>query len=168
MKLNELKTGELVFIDANIFLYHFTGASKECKEFLKRCEAKDLLGITGLTVLAEVCHRLMIAEAIKHGLIRPTRPTLQLQKKPEIIKRLSEYSAQITNIMSWGIKVINPPEYILKESQIYRTQFGLLTNDSFIPVYMKLANTEKLITNDRVFTRISPLRIYSPSDVGSS
>lgn len=165
MKLNELKTKESVFIDANIFLYHFTGVSKDCREFLKRCELKDLFGITGLTVLAEVCHRLMIAEAIKHRLIHPLRPTLQLQKKPEIIKGLSEYSAQIMNIIDWGIKIIYLPEDILIKSQVYRTQFGLLTNDSFIPIYMRLANTEKLATNDQAFGRIPPLHIYSPSDI---
>ncbi len=165
MKLNELKNGETVFIDANIFLYHFTGISKDCKELLRRCETKELFGVTGFTVLAEVCHHLMIAEAIKRRLIRSLRPTAQLQKKPEIIKRLSEYSAQIMNITSWGIRVIYPSEDIFTESQIYRTQFGLLTNDSFIPVYMRLANTDKLITNDRAFTCIPSLHIYFPSDI---
>lgn len=165
MKLNELKTQDTVFIDANIFLYHFTGVSYECKEFLKRCEAKDLLGVTSLTVITEVCHHLMIAEAIKEGFVSTARPTVQLQRKPEIVKKLSEYSAQIMNIMDWGIKIITPPPDILIKSQVYRTQFGLLTNDSFIPVYMKLANTDKLVTFDQAFTRLPSLAIYSPSDI---
>jgi len=165
MKFNEIKNGETVFIDANIFLYHFTGISKDCKELLKKCETKEIFGVTSFTVLAEICHHLMIAEAIKRGLIRSLRPAGQLQKKPEIIARLSEYSAQIMNIASWGIKVIYPSEGIFTESQIYRTQFGLLTNDSFIPVQMRLANTDKLITNDQAFTRIPSLHIYFPSDI---
>jgi len=166
MKLSELKKGEDVFIDANIFLYHFTGVSQECKEFLKRCETRDLSGITGPTILAEVCHHMMIVEAIKRGLISPSKPTVQLQKKPEIVQNLSEYSVQTMNITTWGIKVINAPEDMLIKSQIYRTQFGLLTNDSFIPVYMKLANTDNLATHDQAFTRIPSLRIYCPSDIG--
>lgn len=165
MKLSELKTGESVFIDANIFLYHFTGVSCDCKEFLKRCETKDLFGITGLSVLAEVNHRLMIAEAIKCGFITSVRPAIQLEKKFEVIKGLSEYSAQVMNIMNWGIKVVPTPEDILRESQIYRTQFGLLTNDSFMPVYMKFATTNKLATNDRAFARIPSLHLYLPSDI---
>lgn len=165
MKLTELKSGDTVFIDANIFLYHFTGASKECKEFLKRCEANDLFGVTGVTVMAEVCHRLMIAEAIQQKHITSTKPAQQLQNKPEVIKRLSEYSAQLMNITSWGIKLIYPPEDIFIKSQIYRTQFGFLTNDSFIPVYMALANTDKLATNDRAFSNIPSLSLYLPSDI---
>ena len=165
MRLNELKTGETVFIDSNIFLYHFTGVSKDCKEFLKRCEMQDLLGITGVTILAEVCHRLIIAEAIGRKLIRSKRPTIQLQKKPEIIKGLSEYSAQLLNLMDWDIKVISLAEDMVLKSQVFRSQFGLLTHDSFIPIYMRLANTNKLATNDKAFSHISSLEVYSPSDV---
>lgn len=165
MRQNEIKSGETVFIDANIFLYHFTGASKDCKELLKRCEMKDLFGITGFTVFAEVCHHLMIAEAIKRKFINPQKPVAQLQKKPEIIKGLSEYSVQVMNIINWGIGIIYPPEDIFLKSQVYRTQFGLLTNDSFIPVYMKSANTDSLFTNDQAFNRIPSLRIYSPCDI---
>ncbi|MDP2941779.1 MAG: type II toxin-antitoxin system VapC family toxin [Candidatus Omnitrophota bacterium] len=165
MKLNEIKSGESVFIDTNIFLYHFTGVSKHCREFLMRCESKDLFGATGFTILSELCHRLMIAEAIRRGFISASRPAIQLQKKPEAIKKLSEYSACVMNIITWGIKVVQPPEDILMESQAYRTQFGLLTNDSFIPIYMKQANINKLATNDRIFSRIPTLHTYSPSDI---
>ncbi|GFP25832.1 hypothetical protein HKBW3S25_01313, partial [Candidatus Hakubella thermalkaliphila] len=30
MRFDELPPGEAVFIDANIFVYHFTGISEEC------------------------------------------------------------------------------------------------------------------------------------------
>lgn len=64
MRLNEIKDDETVFIDANIFIYHFTGASVECKEFLKDCARKRFKAFTSMTVLAEVCHRLMAIEAV--------------------------------------------------------------------------------------------------------
>jgi predicted nucleic acid-binding protein len=165
MTLSQLRSGERVFIDANIFLYHFTGVSEECKEFLKRCEAGDLYGVTGLTVMAEVCHRLMIAEAIRRGLIRSSKPVAQLQRKPEVVRMLSEYSAEIMNITGWGILVMDLEKDALMQSQVYRTQFGLLTNDSFILVYMRIANTDKLATNDKAFARIPSIRVYSPSDI---
>jgi predicted nucleic acid-binding protein len=37
MRLDEIEPGEKCFIDANIFIYHFTGASEECSSFLTRC-----------------------------------------------------------------------------------------------------------------------------------
>ena len=69
------------------------------------------------------------------------------------------------NILSWGIKIIGPPEDMLLKSQVFRNQSGLLTNDSFIPVYMRLAGTDKLATNDKGFARIPSLHTYLPSDI---
>jgi len=42
MKLSEIESGESVFIDANIFIYHFTGISEESSFFLKQCEEREL------------------------------------------------------------------------------------------------------------------------------
>lgn len=42
MKLYELKAGENVFIDANIFIYSFGAQSAECRELLLKCAKKEL------------------------------------------------------------------------------------------------------------------------------
>ena len=64
MRLESIPSGTRVFIDANIFIYHFTGVSTECSDFLNRCERRDLEGITSANVLLEVLHRLMMVEAV--------------------------------------------------------------------------------------------------------
>ena len=69
MILAELRDGDRVFIDANIFIYHFGGRSPQCKTFLERCARREPLGYTATPVLAEVLHRLMVAEAITKGLV---------------------------------------------------------------------------------------------------
>ncbi|MBT9170511.1 MAG: hypothetical protein DDT18_00852 [Actinobacteria bacterium] len=51
MRFDELPMAEAVFIDANIFVYHFTGISEECSRFLKRCEAGELRGVTTVNVI---------------------------------------------------------------------------------------------------------------------
>ncbi len=165
MNLSEVGTGNFVFIDANIFLYHFAGFSEQCKEFLKRCESRDLFGVTSVTVLAEVCHQLMLAEAIKRKLISSSRPSRQLAQKPQIVKKLSEYSGHLSNITEWGIEVVDMDKKIFINSQSIRSQFGLLTNDSFIPGYMELSNTNMLATADKIFNRIAAIRVYSPADI---
>ena len=106
----------------------------------------------------------MIAEAIQKKWVSLKKPTVQLQEKPEIVKKLSEYFGQLLNIMDWGIRVITPPEDMIIKSQVFRSQYGFLTNDSFIPVYMKLANINKLATNDKALARISSIEVYFPSD----
>ena len=165
MKLNEIEPGENVFIDANIFIYHFTGISQECKEFLKDCTQKKFDGFTSTTVLAEVCHRLMAIEAVKLGLARAKQPSSYLQKNPAVVKKLSEYYMQMTNIFGWGIRIVSPDENFIIKSQIYRQRFGLLTNDSLIPVYMEKAGAANLASADKVFSSINHLKLYSPGDI---
>ena len=68
MILANLRDGDRMFIDTNIFIYHFGGRSVQCKAFLERCARRELLGYTSTPVLAEVLHRRMVAEAIAKGL----------------------------------------------------------------------------------------------------
>ena len=41
MTLAELPDDAMVFVDANIFVYHFTGVSAQCKALLDRAERDD-------------------------------------------------------------------------------------------------------------------------------
>lgn len=59
MRLDDLPPAPSVFIGANIFIYHFTGASEECTRFGRRCEAGELAGVASVSVLREVLRRLM-------------------------------------------------------------------------------------------------------------
>jgi predicted nucleic acid-binding protein len=64
MKLEDLPDGARVFVDANILIYHFSGISVECRAFLQRCEVKQVEAFTGVHILLEVTHRLMVLEAV--------------------------------------------------------------------------------------------------------
>lgn len=74
MNFDALKKGDSVFIDANIFIYNFGGHSAECKDVLLRCARGELRGTTATFILAEVLHRLMIAEATAKGFISDKNP----------------------------------------------------------------------------------------------
>jgi hypothetical protein len=81
MTLEDLPDGARVFVDANILIYHFSGISVECRAFLQRCESKQVDAFTGVHILLEVTHRLMVLEALHKGLIRgqPVPHLIQLQ-----------------------------------------------------------------------------------------
>ena len=64
MSLADLRDGGRVFIDANIFIYHFGGRSLECKALRERCARRTLLGYTSTPILAEVLHRCMVAGSV--------------------------------------------------------------------------------------------------------
>ena len=69
MTFEAIEDDSSVFIDANVFIYHFGGASAQCAALVQRCETGDLRGFRSVLVLAEVCHRLMVTEAVEKKLV---------------------------------------------------------------------------------------------------
>lgn len=168
MRLDRIETGTKVFIDENIFIYHFTGVSNECSDFLKRCEQAEIIGITSLNVYLEVLHRLMMVEAVKKKLVHPPNIVKKLKKYPEKIKPLNEYFINTQKIIEMGI-IVKPIlfETILK-SHALRTAYGLMVNDSIIVASLHEEGITSLATNDAVFSKIVGLEIFKPEDVNIS
>lgn len=135
-------------------------------EFLKRCEQKELSGWTAVPILAEVCHKLMAAEALAKKFVKPGRAVEQLQRKPGLVRKLSDYAAQMVALHGWGLSLASVPEDLILRSQVFRTRFGLLTNDSFVPVLMREAGASFLATRDEAFDSLPSIRSARPTDIG--
>ena len=105
MKLEDLPSGERIFVDANILIYHFAGISVECRAFLQRCESRQVEAFTGIHILLEVTHRLMVLEALHKGLITGGQPARKLKEQPEVIKSLREYNQSVRQIPRMRIRV---------------------------------------------------------------
>jgi predicted nucleic acid-binding protein len=165
MTFSELLNGDRVFIDANIFIYHFSGFSLECKALFDRIFRKELVAYTSTSVLAEILHRLMIAEAIDKGYISPNQPAKKLKKHPELIRKLSDYNRDVAKISTMNIEALNSTRLGLERSAHIRETEGLLTNDSLILATMKEMSLTKLATNDQDFERINWVDVYTPTDI---
>lgn len=165
MRLDRIDSGSRVFIDTNIFIYHFTGVSAESSNFLNRCEQNDLEGITSLNVLLEVLHRLMMVEAVRRSLIKPPNIIKKLKKSPEKVKQLNEYFLNTLRIPEMGI-LIKPVSYdSILRSQAIRAAYGLMVNDSLIMASMQEEGISLLATNDDAFKRIKSHHVHKPGDV---
>jgi len=102
-----LPSGSRVFIDANIFIYHFTHTSltAACTKFLQRVEVGDIEGITSVITLAEVAHRLMILEAVQtHGLL-PRAAVRKLKENPALVQQLSHYKVVTETVPAFNVVV---------------------------------------------------------------
>jgi predicted nucleic acid-binding protein len=75
-----LPTGARAVIDANIFVYAFRERSAQCEGLLARCRAQEVFGVTTLEVVNEVCHRLMLAEAVEEGITLPLAPEIRHER----------------------------------------------------------------------------------------
>lgn len=105
MKFEDLPSGARIFVDANILIYHFSGMSLECQAFFQRCESRQVEAFTGVHIVLEVTHRLMMLEALQNGLITGGQPARKLKEQPEIIKGLHEYNQSVRQIPRLKIRV---------------------------------------------------------------
>ena len=60
----------------------------------ERCARRELLGYTSTSILAEVLHRLMVAEAIAKGLVTAKTAVRKLREQPELVKQLTQYQLE--------------------------------------------------------------------------
>lgn len=165
MKITEIKAGSEVFVDSNIFIYHFTGLSGECSDFLGRCERRELIAMTSVNVILEVLHRLMMVEAVRKNLVKPPNIVKKLSKAPQKIKRLNEYFLNTEKIQDMGI-VIKPLIFeTIAKSHMARLASGLMVNDSVIVASMKQEGVKLLATNDRAFKSVDEIQVCTPHDI---
>ncbi len=165
MKLDNLKAKSSVFIDANIFIYHFTGASDESSFLISQCEAGVYNGITSANVILEVLHRLMMVEAVYKRLVHPPNLVNKLKKHPEKIKQLHDYFTNTQKIEQMGILIRPVSAMTILKSQIHRSRYGLMVNDSIIITIMEEEGVAYLATHDKDFNSVADIKVLSPQDI---
>ena len=165
MGLDLIPGGTRVFIDAPVFIYHFTGSSMQCRDVLHRCERGELNGVTSVTVLAEVTHRLMMLEAIAARLVRSGNVAKKLRERPEVIRRLRLASEQTARIALMGIEVLGLELRLVLSAAAFREKYGLMTNDSIIMATIEDVDITHVATADRDFGRVEGLTVFEPTDL---
>lgn len=107
--LADIRDGTPVFIDANVFIYHFSGPtplSPACSAFLTRVEEGRLRGVTSTLVLIEVLHRLMILEAIRAFQLSSRDTMRYLKEHPEQARTLGVHPAAPAKVRQMGVEVL--------------------------------------------------------------
>jgi len=165
MALSDIPAGSAVFVDANIFIYHFTGRSDDCSSMFVRMEAGELQAFTGSASVLEVMHRLMVLEATERGLPVKTNPAARLGGQPRLVRQLSKYYFSVLAIPKLGVQILPLPSDFVTASQEFRQQNGLLVNDSFVPMHMRQAGVSILASADAAFDRVVGIKRFAPVDV---
>jgi predicted nucleic acid-binding protein len=184
LRLEAVPAGAAIFVDANIFIYHFLGASPECAAFLERCAAGDVRAVTGTHIVAEVLHRLLVAEAkakakaINAGSLkrRVRRDSAgergsegvgvrHLASHPEDVRRLTDHHAAAAAIERIAGTILPLTMDVLRASQWARSRDGFLVNDSLTAAMLKAEGLAHLASNDAAFLRMEGLAVYRPGDL---
>ena len=166
LALPSLPAGTEILLDANVLTYALNGRSAECAKLLERCAAGEVSGFTTVDVLADVCHRMMLAEAaVKRLISRPN--AANLQGKSHVVVRLRDYWERIIHSGTARIAVLPLDEYRFHRAHPLRAQFGLMTNDSLLLAAADVFGISSIATNDADFDVIPWITIYRPADVQS-
>jgi len=155
-----------VFIDANVFVYHFSGPTEYtdfCSRFLQRIEEGRLSGFTSTLVLAETLHRLMIIEAATKLQIVPKVAIRHLKAHPLEVKKLTDHLTVPDNIQTFGIKVLSLDVADVLTSNEIKKEHGLLTNDAINLAVMRRHHLKSIATNDPDFERVTDLLVWKPA-----
>lgn len=165
MYLHEIETDSKAFIDANIFVYHFSegsGFNKSCADFLYRIERSELHGITSTLVIMEAIHRLMMVEASAHLTIEVKNLPAYLKQHPEAVKQLTKHMVVPHKISGLNIEIFEIKQRIIEQSQDMKKEYGFLSNDAITLQIMKNLGINIIASNDSDFNRVEWLNLYLP------
>ena len=129
MLLSDLEEGSSIFVDANIFIYHFSKESilnPDSSKFLERIEKRRVNGFTSVAIVQEVTHRMMIVEAASilpevkvKDLVR------YLKAHPDTIKKLVNHQGIPTKMALFNLNVIPPRIETLERSQQMKGRYWI-------------------------------------------
>ncbi len=145
--LSEIPDGASVFIDANIFIYHFSGPtnlSPACSDFLRRIEAGAIGGLTSTVVLIETLHRLMVLEAAGSFRLPPRDALRYLKEHPQHAKTLLVHQASVQKVRQMNVEVV----------------------DALLLAVMDRSGVTTLASNDLDFEMVEAITLYRPTPAG--
>jgi predicted nucleic acid-binding protein len=165
MKLDDLRAGDSVFLDANPLVYHF-GAhptlGPAATKLIGRIARKEVTAFTSTHILSEVAHRLMTFEASQLFGWK-SKIVNRLKQQPTEIQKLTAFRQAIDRIPQIGIQILTIPAQLIATAAALSIQHGLLSNDALLVALMQANGLSNLASSDADFDRVPGLLRYSAS-----
>jgi predicted nucleic acid-binding protein len=165
MTFADLVAGTSVFLDTNIFVFHFQPHAvfgQPCTDLLKRIEQQDLQGYTSTHVLSEVAHRLMTEEASR--LFGWTSKIVNyLKHDGAAVKQLTLFRSALAKVPQMAVQVLSIPAPLVEIAAGISQQTGLLSNDALIVAIMQAHGLTNLASKDTDFDGVPGITRYAPA-----
>jgi predicted nucleic acid-binding protein len=139
MTFADIQRGEVIFVDANTLIYHFTNHPKfgaACTALVERIEVTEIHGFTSTHCLADVAHRIMTIEVMGRLGWPVSRLAARLKKHHDEIPKLSLYQQATAKVAQLGIRVMAVNGALVQDATKMSEQFELLTGDALIVATM--------------------------------
>ena len=165
MTLSDLPAGARVAVDANIILYHFSGRSKQCSDFLQRARAGQVSALMPAHVGLELLHRLMMLEAVLEGITSSGSPAQRMSGRPDSVRKLQQSFRDFRALGKLGLSLIDTSVLALERVTWFSMSYGLLANDAALLAVMEQENIEHLASCDRLLQNVGPFQTWCPGDI---
>lgn len=162
MQLDAFPDGGRVFLDANIFLLHYWDRSLSCSRLLERIETGLVRGITSTTVLGEVAHRLLVAEAILRRPQIARHPVRYLKTHPAFVRSLTHTRILLERLTRFPLQVVPLTPAVWHHGVLLIHELGLLMNDAITVAYLRRLRLRHLASADRDFRSVPGLTLWTP------
>jgi predicted nucleic acid-binding protein len=165
MILSQLQSGEAVFLDANVLVYHFEPHpvfGPPCNLAVSRIERQDLLGYSSTHALTELAHRLMMMEASALPGWVPAKVKHRLRQQPTALANLTRFRVAITSVLQSRIQILTIAPALVDAAAAVSQQTGLLSNDALVIAVMQANGLTNLASNDADFDRVPGITRYAP------
>ena len=170
MKLSEFDLEQSIFVDANIFNFHFgkhPTYGLNCTEFLERIELSKVVAVTSDIVLNEVFYVEMIGKGCQ---ILSTDKRWAVRKQFEhnedfakqCYSHLQEISDYIRVMEGSNLTIVNTGRDILFKSVELGAKYRLWTRDAIHTATCSFFQIMHIATKDEHFDRVSFLERWSP------
>ncbi len=157
MNLASLNRGDAVFVDANVFVYHFAPdpvLGSACTQFLERIERQELAGYTSTSILCEVAHRLTTLEARTRFGWSAGKVIQRLKQNPAHFPALSIFRSAVETISRSKVQVLTATPGLIVTAVGISQQSGLLIIDAVTVALMQANGLINLASNDADFDRV--------------
>jgi predicted nucleic acid-binding protein len=166
MTFADLLAGDAVFLDANVFIFHFgpdPALGPACAQLIQRIENQEVRGFTTTHVLGEVAHRLMVFEASTVAGWVPGKVRQRLKQQPGVLQSLSRFRTAVETVLQSRVQVWTLAPSLLANAVVLSQQQGLLINDALTVAIMQANGLSKIATEDADFDRVPGLTRYAPA-----
>ncbi len=166
LTLADIPGGAAVFLDANVFVYHFAPhpvLHLPCQQLLERCAKQELVGYTSAHVLTNVAHRTMTLEAIDRFGWPTAGIARHMLRHPAGVRQLTRFRQAIDEIPDFGIHILPITAHLVSVAAAITQQVGLLSGDALIVAVMQEHGLVNLASHDADFDRVSSLIRYGPA-----
>lgn len=160
--LSRLPSGLSVFLDANIFLFHFWDLRPSCTELFRRIRRRELRGYTSTIVLTEVMHQLMLSEIGERHAVTPGGALRFLRYHPDTIESLTRSTEIIRQLATWRIRIVPLHWQDVRLAAELCRRYRLMTIDGTIVATMQRRGLVHLVSNDTDFLHVPGVTLWRP------